>query len=87
MVLGEVVGEVRGTWVPVYTEHFLGFLASHPEEAHVPRPIFYYGQGYNNVELILYFYDGYRHWVLDMLWLYLNDLGEIGVILAIQLVV
>ena len=36
MVLGQVVGQVGGTWAPVHAEHLLQFLTSHPEEAHVP---------------------------------------------------
>ena len=37
MVLGLVVCQVSSSWAPVHAEHILGFLASHPEEAHVPR--------------------------------------------------
>ena len=37
MVFREVIGEVGGSWALVYAKHLLGFLASYPEEAHVPR--------------------------------------------------
>ena len=37
MVFREIIGKVSGSWAPVYAKHFLRFLASHPEEAHVPR--------------------------------------------------
>ena len=36
-MLGLVVRQVSCTWAPVYPEHLLGFLTSHPEEAYVPR--------------------------------------------------
>ena len=37
MVFGEIIGEVSGSWSPVYAEHFLRFFTSHPIKAHVPR--------------------------------------------------
>ena len=37
MVFREIIGEVSGSWAPIYATHLLGFLASHAEEAHVPR--------------------------------------------------
>ena len=36
-MLGLVVRQVSSSWAPVHAEHLLGFLASHPKEAHVPR--------------------------------------------------
>ena len=37
MMIREVVGQVGCTGAPVDTKHLLRFLASHPQEAHVPR--------------------------------------------------
>ena len=37
MVFREIIGEVSGSWSPVYAEHFLRFFTSHPTKAHVPR--------------------------------------------------
>ena len=37
MVFREIIGEVSGSWLAVYAEHFLRFFTSHPIKAHVPR--------------------------------------------------
>ena len=37
MVFCEIIGEVSGSWSPIYAEHLLRFFTSHPIKAHVPR--------------------------------------------------